>query len=251
MIRIDERRKRMKDLNSHCINQKEIFHAHTWRCGHAGEEREEAYVKKAIQLGAKSITFTDHAPFPGDPFRSRMKMEQLADYKNTIWNLKEKYGEKIHVQIGLEIEYLPGYRTYYETLKEDEQIEFLMIGQHFYEIEPGSYSFLAKSDAKKADGIIQAEIEGVESGLFSCVAHPDRGYRYAKNIADVDHSLAKVLIDTAKEHHVLLEKNVSSMERNCFYPDEFWKFSHENYLVGVDAHSVEEMERRYRYAAFV
>lgn len=41
------------------------------------------------------------------------------------------------------------------------------------------------------------------------------------------------------------------MERNCFYPDEFWKFSHENYLVGVDAHSVEEMERRYRYAAFV
>ena len=89
-----------------------------------------------------------------------------------------------------------------------------------------------------------------ESGLFPAW-HIRTADTVAKNIADVDHSLAKVLIDTAKEHHVLLEKNVSSMERNCFYPDEFWKFSHENYLVGVDAHSVEEMERRYRYAAFV
>lgn len=35
-----------------CLNQKEVFHVHTWRCGHAGEEREEAYIREAVRLGA-------------------------------------------------------------------------------------------------------------------------------------------------------------------------------------------------------
>lgn len=41
-----------------------IFHVHTYRCGHASDETDEDYVKRAVELGADSITFTDHAPFP-------------------------------------------------------------------------------------------------------------------------------------------------------------------------------------------
>lgn len=91
-----------------CLNPEEIFHVHTWRCGHAGEEREEEYIKVAIHLGAKQITFTDHAPFPGDLFRGRMKMEELPEYEDTLWELRAKYQGKIQVRIGLEAEYLPG-----------------------------------------------------------------------------------------------------------------------------------------------
>ncbi|MBQ2577396.1 MAG: PHP domain-containing protein [Lachnospiraceae bacterium] len=47
------------------MEKNEIFHVHTFRCGHAAEVEDEAYVKKAIELGADKITFTDHAPFPG------------------------------------------------------------------------------------------------------------------------------------------------------------------------------------------
>ena len=32
------------------------------------------YVKRAIELGAHSIWFSDHSPFPGDPFGNRMNM---------------------------------------------------------------------------------------------------------------------------------------------------------------------------------
>ena len=39
-----------------CLNQKEVFHVHTWRCGHAGEEREEAYIREAVRLGAERIS---------------------------------------------------------------------------------------------------------------------------------------------------------------------------------------------------
>ena len=115
-----------------CLNPEEIFYVHTWRCGHAGEEREEEYIKVAIHLGAKQITFTDHAPFPGDLFHGRMKMAELPEYEDTLWELRAKYQGKIKVRIGLEAEYLPGFQSYYEKLKEDEGIEYLLLGQHLY-----------------------------------------------------------------------------------------------------------------------
>lgn len=233
-----------------CLNQDEVFHVHTWRCGHAGQEREEAYVKAAIRLGAKQITFTDHAPFPGDLFRSRMKMCELPEYEKTLWELREKYQDKIQIRIGLEVEYLPGFESYYEQLKGDERIEFLMLGQHFYELAPGVYSFSVKEKEKRCEGILRAEIAGVESGYFSCVAHPDRGYRYLKKEERTDPGLAKELIEVAKARHIPLEKNISSMEKSWFYVEKFWKYCSDDYLVGLDAHSVAEMMKRYGYATF-
>lgn len=77
-----------------CLNPEEAFHIHTWRCGHAGDEREDAYIRTAMYLGAKQITFTDHAPFPGDSFRGRMKMADLPEYIKTLSELKAKTKER-------------------------------------------------------------------------------------------------------------------------------------------------------------
>jgi histidinol-phosphatase (PHP family) len=52
---------------------------HTYRCGHAENVSDEEYIKKAISLGASGIWFTDHAPFPGDPFGNRMKYSELDE----------------------------------------------------------------------------------------------------------------------------------------------------------------------------
>ena len=73
----------------------EIFHVHTWRCKHASEEQDYEYVEKAIDLGADRIVFTDHSPFPGNPFRSRMEIEQLPEYISSLCQLKKEYGAKI------------------------------------------------------------------------------------------------------------------------------------------------------------
>ena len=64
----------------------EIFHVHTNRCGHAEEVPDRAYVEKAIELGTPRIVFTDHAPFPGNPFGNRMSMEQLPEYTDSMKN---------------------------------------------------------------------------------------------------------------------------------------------------------------------
>ena len=58
----------------------EIFHVHTFRCGHAEAVPDRKYVEKAIELGAPRIVFTDHAPFPGNSFCNRMDYEDLPEY---------------------------------------------------------------------------------------------------------------------------------------------------------------------------
>ena len=69
----------------------ELFHIHTYRCGHAENISDEAYVLKTIEYGATKITFTDHAPFLGNPFGNRMHFEELSEYLSPLKTLKEKY----------------------------------------------------------------------------------------------------------------------------------------------------------------
>ena len=116
---------------------KMIFHVHTWRCGHAENVSDEEYIKKAIELGASKITFTDHAPFPGDLFSGRMKMSQLSEYITTLLSLKDKYYNVIDIVIGLELEYLPSYKTYIAQLRDIKDIDILLLGQHHFELSEG------------------------------------------------------------------------------------------------------------------
>lgn len=236
---------------SNCLNPTEVFHIHTYRCHHAGTEKEEEYIQNAIWLGAKSIAFSDHAPFPGDPFRFRMRISELSDYETTLWDLKRKYEGKIDVRIGLEIEYLPGYKTYYEELLADPKMEFLLLGQHFAELAPGKYSFVRKDRHGLADTLMAAEVEAVKTGYFSYVAHPDRAYRYLQDGEVPDTELAKALIQEAGKREIPLEKNMSSIERDEFFPGLFWKYAKDDFLIGMDAHSVAELRRRYCFAAFL
>ena len=121
-----------------------VFHVHTWRCGHAEDIEDEVYVKRAVELEAEAIYFTDHAPFPGDPFRNRMKYEQLTEYISTLKSLRKQYEGSIDLKIGLEIEYLPLFQAYYEELKGRNDIDLLILGQHHSDITPGVYTFEKK-----------------------------------------------------------------------------------------------------------
>lgn len=115
--------------------EKEIFHVHTYRCGHAEDADDYEYVERVIQFEAARIVFTDHAPFPGDPFGGRMSIESLPEYINEINKLKIRYEGDIQIQCGLEIEYLPSFGEYYKLLKAMDDLDLLVLGQHFYEQE--------------------------------------------------------------------------------------------------------------------
>lgn len=229
-----------------CIDKTELFHVHTYRCQHAEDISDEAYVTKAIELGASGLLFSDHTPFPGDPFRNRMDYAQLPEYLDTLTVLKKKYADKIRIRIGLEVEYLPSYHNFYETLRCNPRLDFLMIGQHMYEISPGRYSFQlspADKDAQEHVGCIEAMIQGVESGLFDAVAHPDRCFKRQTVWTEEMAHLSRELIRAACDAGAALEKNLESMCREYNYWDEFWCLvpEHAGVVVGTDAHSIAEL----------
>jgi len=224
----------------------EIFHVHTFRCRHAEEISDEAYIQKAIDLGATGIWFTDHAPFPGDPFRNRMKYEELGEYISTLLHYKENYAGRISVHIGLEIEYFPSFRTYYKELNNNENIELLLLGQHMAEDIAGNYTFSWEKERLKEEEYLalgKATIEGIQTGLFGAVAHPDRVFRRRRTWDDDMRTISEKIIKAAQLKDIPLEMNVSSMRQKSHYWPQFWEIvpSDIRIITGIDAHAVDEL----------
>ncbi len=222
----------------------EAFHVHTKRCHHAGEEEDSAYVEKAILLGANRIVFTDHGPFPGDPFGNRMDMAELPEYIDAIASLKRKYIDEIEIICGLEVEYLPSFMGYYTELKDNPGINLLIIGQHFYENKDGSYSFSNEEKNEEYIGLCRAMVDGVNTELFDVVAHPDRAFRRRKSFGKEEIDAAKEVIWAATYKGVYLERNYSSMQHKRQFREEFWALLPEKAktIYGLDAHSTDELE---------
>ena len=228
---------------------KELFHIHTFRCGHAEQVSDEDYIRKAIDMQAKRIVFTDHAPFPNNPFGNRMTYEELDEYIASLHNLKEKYSKIIEVQIGLEIEYLPSYSEYYQELHNRRELDLLMLGQHFYEMRDGTWSFSYKRlPEHDVEGCVRAIIEGIQTGVFSVVAHPDRSFRIMEHWNTKCDKLSKEIISTARQYEVLLEQNFSSQLRKNCYRKEFWNLvpTENKVIQGIDAHCISVIEKYVR-----
>ncbi len=243
---------------------KHIFHIHTNRCKHASEEADEEYVKTALALGGGKISFTDHSPFPGNPFGNRMNIEQLPEYIDSLKILQEKYQDKIKIEIGLEVEFLPSMIPFDKELHE-KGLAPLIIGQHFYQHTDGAYSFNDDKEFNKENehlGCCKAIIEGIKTGLFSVVAHPDRIFRRCKKWTQEMADISKELISTAAQNGVTLEKNMASYEtlleksNYIYWRKEFWDLvddynqASENpvkTIVGLDAHSTADIMQRAKY----
>ena len=227
------------------MSNKYIFHVHTYRCGHAEMVSDEEYIKKAIELKADSITFTDHAPFPADPFNNRMKYSELNEYISTLQALKVKYEDNIAVKIGLEIEYLPSFKSYYEYLKGLNNLDVLLLGQHFCEIGKDKYLFeLDKEEIKRSEYLLCGEAikEAIGTNLFEVIAHPDRIFRSKSWDLDCD-KISEEIVTLANKEEIILEKNLSSMKKDNYYRSEFWDIAKVSKTIyGYDAHRTSEME---------
>ena len=151
----------------------EAFYIHTVRCGHASADPAETYVQAACRLGLKRITFTDHGPFPGNPFSGRMRIEELDDYEKELKALRKQYDRRIDICIGLEIEYLPEYRSYYEMLH--ERFDLLLLGQHHTSMSDGRYTFEMSEKNLEARALANGMIAAV---FFVCFDLFQRGKKY-------------------------------------------------------------------------
>lgn len=234
------------------------YHTHTSRCMHA-EGEDEAYVQSAIRGGFDVLGFSDHAPFPfasGYVSPIRMPMDEFPGYLASCQALKARYHGQIRLHIGLEAEYFPDYADHLRRLF-DQGVEYLILGQHYLGSE--EYSPYAGSDKLGDEGVLrygEAVVQGIRSGLFAYVAHPDLTMRMRRedqfNAACME--AADMICQAAAEAGIPLEYNLLGLAlqisgNGCGYPSRaFWDYVkrwNPRVILGVDAHRPSLLESGY------
>ena len=116
------------------MNKMRDGHVHSHYCPHGSNDGFEKYLEKAINMGIKEITFTEHMTMPediviegmGDDFLETVSpsIENIEKYIKDAKYYKDKYKDKIKINIGLEVDYLDGYEEF-TTKMLDKYGEFL------------------------------------------------------------------------------------------------------------------------------
>ena len=238
------------------------YHTHTYRCHHAIGEDEE-YVLSAIKMGLKTLGFSDHSPWRYHSSfipRMRMELKDFDDYVKSVLRLKEKYADQIKILLGVEAEYYPEYMDWFKDFKKEYQLDYVIFGNHFYpDDEKGHYFGRSCDDDDFLRRYVQNAIEGLKSGLYSYLAHPDLFMRSRDYFDEECLKASKAICSYAKEHDVILEYNLEGLRNGSFgyelgYPcPDFWKIAKEyqvKAIVGVDAHDPRSLlnEERIAYA---
>lgn len=224
------------------------YHTHTVRCNHAvGTERE--YVERAIEKGFKILGFSDHTPQPYETFyesSTRMKMAELPDYTQTLVDLREEYKDQIKILIGYEVEY---FRDYFDPLMEELRkypLDYIIQGQHNVPDEPhGAYVGFQTDDEMVLASYVDHCIEGMETGLFLYLAHPDL-INFVGNEKLYMNQMER-LVDAAVSLDQPLEVNVYGFIDHRNYPsDRFFQMASEKgarFVVGCDAHAPQVIQQ--------
>lgn len=229
------------------------FHTHTARCHHA-YGADEQYVLSAISNGFDVLGFADHSPWKyASDYKSRMRMELdvFQDYKKSILSLKEKYADQIEIRLGLETEYFPEYMDWMKEFCIQEGIDYLIFGNHYHHSDERS-QYYPYAGAHTFDQYIEDCLEGLKTGMYSYLAHPELIMMNDRLEWDdhVDQQFHRVCA-LAKELDLPLEYNAAGMMGNKWFGESyphhrFWKIASQyrnKALVGMDAHSPEGLDR--------
>ncbi len=197
------------------------YHTHTYRCGHADlDVKDEEYIKEFIKMGFKKIAFTDHCPEKNEIDKRtdmRMKYSQKDEYLNEIKYLKEKYKDKIEIQSGFEVEYLPGEEDNIRELKEES--DKIILGQHFIYDDNKQLKILHDDNFTEEELIRYAEyvIKAIELKIPDIIAHPDIYMIGKKEFGEIENRVANMICETAEKYDIPLEINLAQVFRNTYY----------------------------------
>lgn len=224
------------------------YHTHTWRCRHAsGSERQ--YIEQAIAAGISILGFSDHTPcpFPGSYYSDyRMFLHQTEEYFRTLTDLKTEYSGQIQLQIGVEAEYYPALFADMLALLRQYPCEYMLLGQHFLENEDtGEYVYLRSADPDALRRYVSQTLEGLSTGLFTYLAHPDL-FSWTGDNETYRREMTR-LCRGLKELDYPAELNLLGLYDRRRYPDRrFWEIAAEvgnRVILGVDAHEPSALNR--------
>jgi len=194
------------------------LHNHTVLCNHAEGEL-HLYIEEAISKGIDIYGISDHAPMNFDP-KYRMSFEQMDSYKKMVFDVKEKYKEKIEILFAYEVDYLPGFMDK-RILEAD--VDYLIGSAHF--IDKWGFDnpeFIGKYEGADIDTIWQEYFDIIkdmaETQYFDIVGHLDliKVFKYMPkgNIVEI----AEEALQAIKNADMVLELNVAGYRKPCAEP---------------------------------
>lgn len=198
------------------------YHTHTYRCGHADMEvTDEEYVKEYIEMGFKSIAFTDHCPEKNENDKRpkiRMKYNEKNEYLNSIKVLKKKYKNQIEILTGYEIEYLPGEEENLKELK--NETEKIVLGQHFVYDNNNKLKtvgqMLDDEELERYAGYIE---KAAKLKLPDIIAHPDMFMLPRDKFGEAEAKVAHIICNVAEKYNIPLEINLNNVFSKTYYED--------------------------------
>jgi len=210
--------------------EKVNFHFHS--TGSDGKLSPEEVVELAIKLNFKHICFTDHSCTPNTediikPFLNNHSKEYLEEFRK----VKEKFGKKIKIYLGIELNWLEDYVEWTKNETAKGSYDFILGSVHHLKNKDGKYAELMFPEEDfqifvKQFGIKKLISEYYEqtrkmakSGLFDSIGHFDLIKMYNKDSKYFDENsdfYRKEIIKTLEEikkSGICIEINTSGFRR--------------------------------------
>lgn len=252
-----------KDKEHVKANDRQTFnyHTHTNRCGHAGMAEDSEYVEFAKENGITQLGFSDHVPFTEVEYQNdelRMHISEVDDYVSSVRKLQQDNPDMI-ITCGFEAEYNPMKEAFLGELR--EKVDYMILGQHF--VSDGLHNIPQKNNPEYPKEYAKMLCEGMDSGIFDIVAHPDIFMEFRDTMTTEDdkkefdknaREASEMICAKAKEIGIPIEFNFGGIEKgkkmqdgNYAYPHPlFWEIAAKSgvqVLYGVDAHTPSQFER--------
>ena len=221
------------------------YHTHTFRCHHAsGTERE--YIERAIEMGLKTLGFSDHAPHysarNGDYYPCWcMRPELMDEYVTTVRALAKEYAGDIRILCGVELEYSPDFHRENVEFLKSFGLDYMIMGQHILGSSRMPYVVNRTCDADLSY-YVSSVLSGLNTGDFLYLAHPDlNGTGFSQEAVEREY---RRLCEGAKRLGIPLELNLLGLRTGRCYPStKFFEIAASvgnEVVLGIDAHSVGE-----------
>jgi histidinol-phosphatase (PHP family) len=242
------------------------YHVHESHSRDAPGATLPAIIQVAEERGIREIALTSHLIVKGPDMYLSIKMDELDEYFQGIWEAQENTG--VVLRAGLEVDYFPGEEKRLENIIDEHPLDYCLGSIHYLNgVDIGSRRgacnfFTGRPLHEAADEYFTAWRIAAESGLFDVLAHPDYWRKHLQTvrgepaaIEDYGSAYREALL-TLAERGVGLEVNTSSAKYGLteFYPVQgFLKQAYESGVttvtVGSDAHTPSALGHRLDEAA--
>lgn len=251
-------------------------HIHTPFCPHGSNDSFGLYVEKALEMNLKEISFTEHMPFSRYFIDDRdfldecsLKKEEVQEYIDSVNKIKEKYSDKIKINVGMEVDFIDGLEgdtkelldTYGPYLEDGLlSVHFIKIDDEYMAID-GIKGFeraieLLGSVEKVYDKYYETVIKAVKSNLGEYkpkrIGHPNLIRRFCE-LYPIEYKNYKLLDELAREikkNNYEVDINTAGLRKKyCgeIYIDGYFKEIVEKYdikaVFGSDAHEAKDVGR--------